>query len=179
VRVPAADGPAARCCLQDLVAAAAAACVVCHVGYEGDAAGAALDEHLSSLAHAYLATRFLRCVVQPGGGLLRQLGLPPGPALVGFRDGRVVDSAPLEVFGAPEEVEEEAVDRWLRGKRMLCALGSSAAAAGAHAEGSSDEEQEEGGSAQHPCELCGRRYAHQHIRSVYMHRDDGSTDDDD
>ena len=54
-------------------------CVVCHVAYEADIAGAALDEQLSSLARQYLATCFVRCVVQPGNRPCFQFGLPPGP----------------------------------------------------------------------------------------------------
>lgn len=99
-------------------------------------------------------------------------------------------AASLDHFGAPECLLEEQVDAWLRQRRCLVAAPGGEAAApaggragsGAEAGGSSSDEEEEGGGEgdewQQPCEVCGRRYPHQHIRSVYARRGDGSSESD-
>lgn len=89
-------------------------------------------------------------------------------------------AAGLDRFGAPDCILEETVDKWLRQhKGLLLAApvtgGETTAAAGgggreAASGSSSEEEDEEGGEWHQPCEVCGRNYPHQHIRSVYATR---------
>ena len=94
-------------------------------------------------------------------------------------------AAPLDRFGAPECILEEEVDKWLRKLQVLVLQpGGGAAAAAATAAGRRDggggdsgSEEEAGGEWEQPCEVCGRRYPHQHIRSAYAggaHDSDGS-----
>lgn len=102
-------------------------------------------------------------------------------------------AAGVDRFGAPECLLEEAVDKWLRqhrglllaapaagssGRRQAAAGGGSSAAPSC---GSSDEdkEEEEGDEWQKPCDVCGRCYPHQHIRSVYATRGSGSDSESD
>lgn len=95
-------------------------------------------------------------------------------------------AASLDHFGAPDCLLEEAVDSWLRQRRCLVAApgGDAAPAAGGRRSGgagsSSDEEEggDEGDEWEQPCEVCGRRYPHQHIRSVYARRSDGGSESD-
>lgn len=68
--------------LQALLQEESGPCIVAHIAYEGDPAGAALDEYLASWARQYLGTRFVRHVVQPGSTLPRHVGLPSGPGEV-------------------------------------------------------------------------------------------------
>lgn len=99
-----------------------------------------------------------------------------------FRDGTLVGAAGLDCFGAPECIAEEAVDSWLRRHKGLLLAQPAAArsagnrgggAAGGSSSGSSSEEEGED-DWQQPCEVCGRRYPHQHFRSVYASRQSGS-----
>lgn len=95
-------------------------------------------------------------------------------------------AAGLDRFGAPDCLLEEAVDKWLRQHKGLLLESAAAAAArpdersrgeaGGSGEDDSGSGSEEGDEWQQPCEVCGRRYPHQHIRSVYASRPgDGSS----
>ncbi|KAL4458222.1 hypothetical protein ABPG75_013087 [Micractinium tetrahymenae] len=160
--------------------------LVCHLALTGSPLDDEVDEHLVSLAHRFLGTRFVRTAISLASSLHLRLHTPPGPGLLCFRDGSLVGAAGLDRFGAPDCIQEEAVDKWLRQLRVLAAApgsSSSVAAAAAAArpggtalgQGSSggsdeeeeEEEEEEQDDWQQPCEVCGRRYPHQHIRSVY------------
>ena len=127
-----------------------------------------------------------------------------GPAtstagLLCFREGSLVGAAGLDRFGAPECIVEEVVDKWLRHHKVLHLLSSSGSGSGGAAPGlkggqaaallassrggggassdggggSSGEEGEED-DWQQPCEVCGRRYPHQHFRSAYATKGSGS-----
>jgi hypothetical protein len=109
--------------------------------------------------------------------------LPPSSAgLLCFKDGSLVGAAPLDNFGALDCLLEEAVEGWLRRLRMLRdapsgegAAASSGAAgalssAGSDSEGDSENGEAAGDGWQQPCEVCGRRYPHQHIRSMQATR---------
>ena len=103
----------------------------------------------------------------------------------------MVGAAGLEAFGAPESCREEEVDAWLRKLRVLHtpesleawaavqrqAGGASGRRTGSE-EGPDSEEEEGGGDWQQPCEVCGRRYPHQHVRSAYADRPSDSSDDE-
>lgn len=227
--------------------------LVCHLALTGSPLDDELDEHLASLAHRFLGTRFVRTAITLASTLHLRLRTPPGPGehtcrtrtqavcstagrqrdhplgwplrrclpaeclpfshpcpamqpapcpaypsfhpappagLLCFREGSLVGAVGLDRFGAPDCIQEEAVDKWLRQLRMLAAApGGSGAAAAVAARaggtalgqgdggGSSEEEDEEGAEWQQPCEVCGRRYPHQHIRSVYAGGGRGSGSD--
>ena len=91
-------------------------------------------------------------------------------------------AAGLDAFGAPECIREEAVDKWLRRLKVLhqqlpsssgTAAGATARRRGGGSVDGTDSGSEEGGATdegddwQQPCDVCGRRYPHQHIRSMY------------
>lgn len=103
-------------------------------------------------------------------------------------------AAGVDRFGAPECLLEEGVDKWLRQHRGVLLAAPSASGSGrqqpaagggsdaAAAEGGSSDEEEgegEGDEWQQPCDVCGRCYPHQHIRSVYATRGSGSDSDGD
>lgn len=170
--------------------------LVAHLAHEGVEACEVLDEHLSALAHSHLGTRFLRVPVGRRSSLHLRLGAPPGPALVAFWEGSVLGAASLERFGAAEGVLlEEEVDRWLCALHVLHTPESLQAWAaeqrrrpgrrqggegGTSSGGESDEDGDGRGGDdwQQPCEVCGRAYPHEHIRSVYADRHSDSEDED-
>ncbi|PSC69616.1 thioredoxin domain-containing 9-like protein [Micractinium conductrix] len=164
---------------------AAPAPFVAHLALDGSPLDDDLDEHLTTLAARYLGTRFVRSRIALHSTLHLRLRTPPGPGLLCFREGSLVGAAPLDRFGAPECILEEEVDKWLRKLQVLVLQpGGGAAAAAATAAGRRDggggdsgSEEEAGGEWEQPCEVCGRRYPHQHIRSAYAggaHDSDGS-----
>eukprot|EP00887_Chlorella_sp_A99_P006174 scaffold3.g6174.t1 len=167
--------------------------VVVHLAYEGVEVGDVLDEHLGSLAHRFLGTRFLRVRVSPRSTLHLRLGAPPRPSLVCLWEGSVIGAIGLDCFGAPESIAEEEVDRWLRQRHVLHTPESLEAWAAAQRQGGagmgplggaargSESDSDDGGSGsdwQLPCEVCGRRYPHQHVRSMYADRPSDSEEDD-
>lgn len=152
--------------------------IVCHFVIEGDDLGQSIDQRLESLACQFLATRFLRCPVRPGSAVPRNFGLsssPPG--LVVFFQGTIIATCNALDLDCGDDIEaEDAVENWLRKRKCLVLLGNNASAGGSGpalgaSAGSDDEsdadEDENGNEWQRPCEECGRRYPHQHIRSMY------------
>ena len=174
---------------------------MCHLAVEGSGQCDALDEHLATLAHRYLGTAFMRTLLPPRSRLHLRLRALPGPGLACFRGGALVGVLAAYGGGGQEEggaMREEEVDAALRALRMLREEGGGgggggeggAAAAsqrpGAASAASSEGEDEEGGAGGgggwcEPCEECGRRYPHQHMRTMYTERDGGggsSSDDE-
>ncbi|GAB4820410.1 hypothetical protein N2152v2_007456 [Parachlorella kessleri] len=161
-----------------------------------------MDEHLAVLAHRFRGTRFVRALAQSKGRqLLKLLGLPStgvvggtfcqwengSPVFAGlacFREGALVGSAALETFTNEEAaLVEERVTLWLQKHRVLRQEGAEVTAAGQAAaagrDDSSDEDQEtEADSWQPACDVCGRRYPHQHIRSTFVNRVSDSSDEE-
>ncbi|GIL90328.1 hypothetical protein Vretimale_18192 [Volvox reticuliferus] len=161
--------------LEALEAPGAAA--VTHLAVAGCEVGALLDEHLTCLAHRYPGTFFVRVAVKRGEPLAARLGVEGLPALVCFRAGALVGRAPVSQFGPPGCLVEEEVTSYLRRLHVL------REAPGVHDTNTQDEDQEEEEEWKlKPCDLCGRRYPHEHVRAVYStcHRrsSDGSGDDD-
>ncbi|KAG2449430.1 hypothetical protein HYH02_005577 [Chlamydomonas schloesseri] len=171
---------------------------VVHVAVAGHEAGEVLDEHLAVLAYRHRGTFFGRVSVRSGGRgepLAAQLRLTDAglPCLVCFRGGAVVGRAPLSQFGPPGGLVEEEVTSYLQRLRVLRSCesrpqpgpertrrrGGDAASDGSEV---GDEEDEEEWRIK-PCEVCGRRYPHEHVRAVYgasgASRRDGSDDEDD
>lgn len=108
--------------------------------------------------------------------------------LLCFRAGSLVGAAGLDRFGAPECIQEEAVDKWLRQHRVLRLLSNHGGKAPSGWQGGSLQDDSDGGSSgeeeaaaaddwQQPCEVCGRRYPHHHIRSVQATRGSDSESD--
>jgi len=54
----------------------------------------------------------------------------PGAGLLCFRDGALTASAPLDLFGGPDDIYEELVDAWLRQQHALIVPGMPAEKAG-------------------------------------------------
>ena len=161
--------------LDRTIAEAVAAYVVCHFGIEGDTQGDAIDQRLEGLAARFVGTRFLRCPMPPASPLPQRFGLPPGPGLVVLFQGTivaVVGEYDLEC-GADEDAED-AVERWLQRRR--CLVGDANAAA-APAPVSDDDD--DGDEWNKPCDECGRRYPHQHVRSAYRGGDTAAHGDSD
>lgn len=167
--------------------------VVAHLAVAGCEAGAQLDEHLSVLAHRHRGTFFCRVALKRGDTLQRRLGMDTLPGLVCFRSGAVVGRAPVSQFGPPGCIVEEEVTSYLRRLRVLRdargegggAGGRGGSKGGAAATNSDEDDGEDSDQDEwrvKPCELCGRRYPHEHVRAVYGGRggvSGGSPDADD
>ncbi|GLI62255.1 hypothetical protein VaNZ11_004860 [Volvox africanus] len=153
------------------------AAAVTHLAVAGCEAGALLDEHLTCLAHRYPGTYFARVAVKRGEPLAARLKVESLPALVCFRAGALVGRAPVSQFGPSGCLVEEEVTSYLRRLRVLRER------PGVHDDSMQDDDQEEEEEWKlKPCDLCGRRYPHEHVRAVYgtCHRrsSDGSGDDE-
>lgn len=107
--------------------------------------------------------------------------------LVCFREGSVIAAASLDCFGGLNGIMEEAVAKWMREQQVLHTPESLQLWAAAQrqgrprqAAGSAGSNSDEGGSDwQEPCDVCGRCYPHQHIRSMYgQHYSDSDSDND-
>ncbi|KAK9916620.1 hypothetical protein WJX75_004968 [Coccomyxa subellipsoidea] len=149
--------------LQRVIQEASAAAMVCHLCVPGCEADTLLDEILDSLAHEYRGTAFLRSPLSgPRSPVLAQFGLLWASGLVCFRKGDVSGRAPLESLGTHGEIFEESVLRFLRRSGALHVASSGTELEKEESNGSEGEESE----WQEPCAICGRRYYHEHIRSV-------------
>lgn len=193
--------------MQDIINESAADYVVCHITVEGDAAGEAFDEHLELLARQFLGTRFIRCPVQPNSQLPLHFGLefPSGEhadmfischdnarscrrfyallfhfaaGVICFHRGDLIGSMLLDREADGEAHDPDVIESWLRRKGCVVSLEGAADVPNrpghdptAAADASEDEGDDE------PCEVCGRRYPHQHIRSVYRTTVDDSDND--
>ncbi len=83
-------------------------------------------------------------------------------------------------------LQDDLVERWLKKHCVLQSLEAVQQAAGGAARAAAsnpnyDTEGEEGEAddrEQQPCEICGRRYYHEHIRSMYAAPDEGTESDE-
>lgn len=155
--------------------------MVCHITCEGDTVGEEVDEILEALAQRFLGTRFLRCAVQPKSTLPLRYGLELPSGIVCFYKGDVVGVRPFQHYfesGASADDDSEALEFWLRQRKCLLSLDEALRLCSGDNEDRSSgslrykseeriEEENEGNDWQAPCEVCGRRYPHQHIRSMY------------
>lgn len=106
--------------------------------------------------------------------------------------GKPLSHATFHRFGWPESIAESSVERWVQQMLQLTAqqdqLQKKGAVAGpakskpagsgrrgSDSGGSSSEEEEEDGE---PCEVCGRRYPHQHVKAVYRSGYNDASDED-
>ncbi|KAF6256722.1 hypothetical protein COO60DRAFT_84517 [Scenedesmus sp. NREL 46B-D3] len=164
--------------------------LVVHLAVQGHEPCNTLDECLAAAAAQYRGTYFARVVVQRGSPLVSRLQLPLGvPALLVAVQGSLLGKAHITQFGG-HDVWEEEVLAYLRRFKVLSAgdaqprLGHSVA--GARVAGDDDgnsSSEEESGQADGwaaPCEVCGRTYAHTHVRALYSTQQlDGSDAGDD
>lgn len=166
--------------------------LVVHLAVQGYEPCNTLDECLEEAAAHYRGTYFVRCVVSRGTPLVAQLQLPHGiPALLVVKHGAVLGKAHINQFGGADIWSEEVMSYLQRFKVLHTGTSSSsnnravAAAAAVDAAGSSDGGSSDGdvdeadGGWQTPCEVCGRTYPHEHIRSIYSSRQHDSSDEDD
>jgi len=161
--------------------------IVCHFALEGSPIDDQADELLSSLAHQYPKTHFLRVILPPGGfsttgggggGGGGNIGLAPGLSGVLCCSGDSIITAPLSLFSSvgsdeeeeeeEEDLDEEALERWLEKQGVLVVRDCGSE------DGVGSSEEEEGEEEKYdPCEVCGRCYPHQHVRSVTRRGTDG------
>ncbi|WIA31803.1 hypothetical protein OEZ86_002671 [Tetradesmus obliquus] len=162
--------------------------LVVHLAVQGFEPCNTLDECLAAAAAQYRGTYFARVVVQRGSALVARLQLPQGvPALLVALQGLVLGKAHISQFGA-HDIWEEEVMAYLRRFKALSTGdaqqrparpgASSAAAASDDENGSSDEEDTQADGRDAPCEVCGRTYAHTHVRALYSTQQQGSDADD-
>lgn len=156
-----------------------------HFVIEGDEQGQMVDQRLELLARQCLGTRFVRCPVPRASSLPQRFGLPPGlPGVVSIYQGTILASSSIFDLQCEDDEEvDDAVENWLRKRKFLRV--SSSAEEGYNSReqvksgggsgfrkknndnGDSDEEEDDVDEWRKPCEECGRRYPHQHIRSIY------------
>ncbi|KAJ9522593.1 hypothetical protein QJQ45_019656 [Haematococcus lacustris] len=160
---------------------------VCHIAVSGYEAGAQLDEQLDRLAHQHPATQFLRCTVNRSSRLVSRLQLPGLPALVCFRQGLITGRVSLAQLGPPGEVWEEEVVAYLKRLGMLhgagAGLGPALSSRGAASDNGEEDAPQGDEDWRNPaCEVCGRRYPHQHVKAIYsekQHQSGDASEDDD
>ena len=164
--------------------------VVVHFALEGCDESARVDETLDVLAAAHPRTRFVRVLGAWPSPMLNTVGAHCLPAIVCFRRKKLGRwTAGFDDFGGVEGFEESRVARWLaRAADMLPGHPDApkdatrdAAGIGLGDESSDDEERggaggwggrrEEGSDDEEicgfaPCEQCGRRYPHTHVRAL-------------
>ena len=163
--------------------------VVVHFALEGCDESARVDETLDVLAAAHPRTRFVRVLGAWPSPMLNIVGAHCLPAIVCFRRKKLGRwTAGFDDFGGVEGFEELRVARWLaRAADMLPGHPDApkdatrdSAGIGLGDESSDDEEggaggwggrREEGSDDEEicgfaPCEQCGRRYPHTHVRAL-------------
>lgn len=168
-----------------------------HFVIEGDEQGQIVDQRLELLAHTYLGTRFVRCPVPPTSSLPQRFGLPPGfPGIISLYQSSILASSSLfDLQCEDDEDMDDAVENWLKKRKLLkvstsskedySSTGKANCSGGGFRKGNeedegSGEEEDDVDEWRTPCEDCGRRYPHQHIRSIYKTAtDDDENDDDD
>ena len=160
--------------------------IICLFVIEGDEQGQGIDQKLESLACQFVATRFLRCPVPPRSHLCRRFGLSSAPGFVVFYgDAIIATCTVLDLECRDDEDVEDALEQWLRRRKCLLVSSTDGGGGGAVNEGvgvasggGNDDDDEEGDADewQKPCEECGRKYPHQHIRSMYASTE--ANDDD-
>ena len=148
--------------------------IVCHFAIEGDTLGQAIDQNLESLASQFLGTNFLRCPVPPSSIIPRNFGLSSAPGLVAFYQGTIIATCSVFELDCADDEVDDAVVSWLKKRKCLVTSIDSAGEqnlkqvlAGTSSIVSDESEEDDGNEWQKPCEECGRRYPHQHIRSIY------------
>ncbi|KAK9824230.1 hypothetical protein WJX72_008784 [[Myrmecia] bisecta] len=152
--------------------------MICHLHVAGLEACQNMDEHLSSLAHAYWSVRFVRVPLSLQSGLLPQLCLPHEPALLVFKAGAVLAKAPLHVFTRDKTLLEEQVTKWLRRNGSIAADDQPAAHKRASKDSSGSSSGDDDGDWIEPCLVCGRRYYHEHVRNLQTGGVLGDSDSD-
>jgi len=154
-----------------------------HFVIEGDEQGQIVDQRLELLARQCLGTRFVRCPVPSTSSLPQRFGLPPGlPGIVALYQGTILASSSIFDLQCEEDEDvDDAVENWLKKRKLLKASTSSQEGYNSRGkvnggggfreafnqEDQDSEEEEDVDEWRKPCEDCGRRYPHQHIRSIY------------
>lgn len=138
---------------------------VCHILQEGSLLGDQVDEFLTVLSHHHLRTRFLRALGPPSDRHLSS-------AFVCQVDGKC-SNVNLDAFCDEDGVlNERKLEAWLYKSKCITALEEREG----HGAYSSDEDCDEW---EQPCHECGRRYPHEHVRSIRRHRSYEHDDNDD
>lgn len=157
--------------------------LVVHLAVQGHEPCNTLDECLAAAAAQYRGTYFARVVVQRGSPLVSRLQLPQGvPALLVVLHGLVAGKAHISQFGG-HDIWEEEVMAYLRRFKVLSTGDAqqqrSSAARGGDDDGDDRSSEDEDGQAEGrgaPCEVCGRTYAHTHVRALYSTQQQDSSD---
>eukprot|EP00798_Chlamydomonas_sp_ICE-L_P018729 gene18729-25260_t len=158
-------------------------CCVCHLSVEGFEPCAQLDEHLAVLAYQNEGTAFLRSSVFKKSALKEAFQIDFLPALLSFKDGCLVGRTPLSQFGNMSDILEEQVTAYLHRLGVLRKQLKSKAVNQGRVDSSDEEEEEEEEKQEQldkPCEICGRMYAHEHVKAIWRdpcQLDDGSDED--
>eukprot|EP00884_Botryococcus_braunii_P013703 jgi/Botrbrau1/22333/Bobra.0002s0012.1 len=147
-------------------------CIVGHLAIPGYEVGCEVDEHLEALAHQYPYTRFLRSDYYKGSRLQANFDIPWVDVIMGFRDGCIVGRWPVDGFVQNSSLQEEKISSCLRKAGLLRQDRNPGSNDTSHnkegndsAGGSSENEEEDW---KRPCDICGRKYFHEHIRSVHQ-----------
>ncbi|CAL5224964.1 g7736 [Coccomyxa viridis] len=151
--------------LQDLVQSTDMP-IVCHLVAEGLRAGDEMDELLQKLAGRYRGTYFCRTpIASKGDAGFRHLAVEQFPGLFILDQGKLASQILQDELQEDDDIVEERVMSYLK------QCGALRESTGPHQDAATategmDEKDEEGGEWQEPCEICGRRYHHEHVRAV-------------
>lgn len=138
--------------------------IVCHLAAEGSSAGDELDELLQSLAGQYRGTYFCRVSMRALTHGLCSPAVKHIPGMCVFKDGAITSQVPQGELIEEDEMIEEGVISYLKHAGALRHSIGEPQDAGAVGADSGNEA--DAGEWRAPCEICGRRYYHEHVRSV-------------
>jgi len=146
--------------------------LVCQFCVKGDAFSNELSEVVDALAaRDFAKTHFVR-IEKTKGVVVNQRDKVNQAALCCFEAGQHKCVLFGEEIGAPD-VDERVIVNWLT---QVCGISKSGSASGAQAAEEDDGDGGDGGID--PCEICGRSYPHEHIKSVYGNRSDSDSNSD-
>jgi hypothetical protein len=141
--------------------------LVCQFSVKGDAFSHELDEVVDQLAARYAKLSFVR-IQKTKGLVINQRDQVNQAALCCFEAGQHKSILFGEEIGAPEEVNERVIVRWLQALGVV-------AERRRQQNGSDEEYDDEEGE---PCVVCGRCYPHEHIKTVQAKRSDSEDESD-
>lgn len=149
--------------------------VVCHVIIEGDSIGAEVSEFLDNMARTYLGTRFVRCPICPNSQFPARMGLGYPSGIIYFLDGVVKKVMPLSSL-EDYDADEGALETKFRKAGAFLTLDEAIESRSSQkdcrndvlrVDDHSDEDKCSDDGWEEPCEICGRRYPHRHVRTMY------------
>ena len=143
--------------------------LICQFSVKGDSFSHELDEVMDEIAARHASVNFVR-IQKTKGVVINHRDQVNQAALCCFEAGQHKSILFGEEIGAPDEVNESVIMRWLQSCGVMKNKSKSSSSRN-QGNGSSEEEEEEEGD-ECPCLVCGRTYPHEHVKTVWGKRSD-------